>query len=179
MVYVPTRELSTVSLELCAAVHKSVAVEIRATKSTPYYMWLRRARGRPNHGWVRGDSRVQGYELIRSILWEMLSVKLISERSELFERNATTTLVDKEKGEKLYIWWPASLQKLTFGLEFNRHINDVVWPRSLQQLVFGEMFDHLIDSVTRPKFLQNLKFGGNSIDPSKMKRGRTVCVSLY
>ena len=61
----------------------------------------------------------------------------------------------------LNVRWPAGLQRLTFGLEFNQSLDTVTWPAGLQILTFGGMFNQSLDKVTWPAGLQSLKFGMN------------------
>lgn len=43
--------------------------------------------------------------------------------------------------------WPASLQHLEFGLNFNRSMEGAVLPASLQELTFGDSFNHQVTGV--------------------------------
>lgn len=58
------------------------------------------------------------------------------------------------------VYWPDSLQRLTFGYEFNQPIDRVSWPTSLRQLTFGCRFNRKIHEVTWPPLLQQLTFVG-------------------
>ena len=56
--------------------------------------------------------------------------------------------------------WPAGLQSLTLGENFNRRLDNVKWPAGLQSLILGAGFNHSLDNVTWPPGLQILTFGG-------------------
>ena len=43
--------------------------------------------------------------------------------------------------------WPASLQKLSFGDEFDHPTGGVLWPASLEELVVGESFELPVGGV--------------------------------
>jgi len=54
--------------------------------------------------------------------------------------------------------WPASLQQLLFGWNFNQSIVGEVWPASLQWLKFGRSFNQPISGIEWPASLQQLEF---------------------
>ena len=44
--------------------------------------------------------------------------------------------------------WPAGLQSLTLGGNFDRSLDNVTWPAGLQSLTLGENFNQRLDNVT-------------------------------
>lgn len=72
--------------------------------------------------------------------------------------------------------WPASLERLSFGENFNQPIDGVAWPVSLRQLSFGESFNRPIDAVVCPASWQQLSFGENFNRP--IETFSRICFSI-
>lgn len=55
--------------------------------------------------------------------------------------------------------WPAELERLTLGHNFNRPLSGVSWPPRLQRLAVGAMFNQPVKEVAWPEGLEELVFG--------------------
>ncbi|CAM9798897.1 unnamed protein product [Ectocarpus sp. 12 AP-2014] len=70
-----------------------------------------------------------------------------------FGNNFDQTPIERAK-------FPASLQELTFGHNFNQPIEGTVWPDSLQRLLdLGVQFSQPIEDIVWPPSLRKLKLG--------------------
>lgn len=76
------------------------------------------------------------------------------------------------------VTWPAELQRLTFGHNFNRPLGGVVWPPRLQRLVMGTNFNQTIADVVWPKGLQELVFG-EMFDQASIRKFQASCASSH
>ncbi|CAM9273401.1 unnamed protein product, partial [Laminaria digitata] len=62
--------------------------------------------------------------------------------------------------------WPASLQRLTFGVPFDQPLESIAaWPPQLQHLTFGCFFNQPIVGVLLPPSLVSLTFGPHFNQP--------------
>ena len=52
--------------------------------------------------------------------------------------------------------WPAGLETLTFGRDFNQRLDNVTWPAGLQSLTFMENLESLQDLGVLPGSLAYL-----------------------
>lgn len=57
------------------------------------------------------------------------------------------------------VLWPSSLQSQAFGVEFNQPVERVKWPMSLKQLTFGQYFNHPVEGVSWRLSLEKLTLG--------------------
>jgi len=55
--------------------------------------------------------------------------------------------------------WPANVQSVTFGDDFNQSMEKVSLPVGLRSLTFGDGFDQNMEKVSLPAGLQSLTFG--------------------
>jgi len=52
------------------------------------------------------------------------------------------------------VTWPAGLQSLSVGRDYNQSLDNVTWPAGLQSLSLGYRFNQSLDNVSWPAGLQ-------------------------
>ncbi|CAN0528212.1 unnamed protein product, partial [Ectocarpus sp. 8 AP-2014] len=181
--YVSTMELQLVSLEFCGACRSVQTLHVRVVQHTSPSLWPpRQSHTTPvNHGpEVCISSRVpavQAFGWTWALPMEfLLNTSAIEQGAESGGLRLTWSSAAASLGS--VIWpqqlkrlvfaldmpvnvatWPASLQQLSFGDDFNQSIAEVVWSASLTQLSFGREFDQPVVGVVWPASLQQLSFG--------------------
>ncbi|CAM9818834.1 unnamed protein product [Ectocarpus fasciculatus] len=147
--YESTLELQRVSLAFCVTCRSVQTLHVRVDGHTPPSLWSPTPSRVPpvqafGMAWVLGCSSA-----------ERLGSTLLQQR---LKRLA----VDLDMAVNTASW-PASLQQLSFGKEFNKPIADVEWPVSLQQLTFGGLFNQSIADVVWPASLRSVTRGGHRL----------------
>ena len=69
------------------------------------------------------------------------------------------TDLDSVEGGDYLLWLPETLERLTFGPNFNQSLKGVTFPNSLRSLTFDRSFNRSLQGVTLPSGLQSLTFG--------------------
>ncbi|CAN0197326.1 unnamed protein product, partial [Ectocarpus sp. 13 AM-2016] len=179
--YTSTKELQLASLEVCMACRNYPTVHLNVDEQIPRRL-LATADAPPPHPKRLCWTRVPRLRA-RRVTWNMPTAAEL--RNPIFAMTDVDCLefgLDFEGSLDAVAWpqrlktiqfhyesvfnqplelvqWPASLQKITFGEDFNQPIErGVEWPDSLQTLVFGVDFNQPVDNVRWPASLQELTF---------------------
>ena len=128
----------------------------------PYRLWVRHRENKTRK--KRRFPRVPALGL-RLLKWECRPA-CIAEAGQILDvhRDVVTSesipLLRRGRSSTLSrTWWPMSLEKMTFGHQFNNPVDNIIWPAPLQYLTFGRQFNHPVDNIIWPAPLQYLTVG--------------------
>ncbi|CAM9664373.1 unnamed protein product, partial [Ectocarpus fasciculatus] len=179
--YTSTKELQLTSLEFCIACRSYPTVHLNVNEQTPRRL-LASVDAPPPHPKRLCWTRVPRLRA-RRVTWNMPTTAEL--RTPIFAMTDVDYLefgMYFEDSLEAVAWpgrlktirfqlasefnqplelvkWPVSLQKISFGKDFNQPIErGVFWPDSLQTLVFGVDFNQPVDNVRWPSSLQELTF---------------------
>ncbi|CAN0435400.1 unnamed protein product, partial [Ectocarpus fasciculatus] len=129
--YTSTLELQLASPVFCKACRSVSTLNVLVETATPRTLWASRALDSTTSE-VSSSSVSSRVPLVRafSLTWRLSSdvVQQVSSTPKLmtFERYVGESIMG--------VVWPASLQELSLGFNFNQPIAEFVWPASLQHL---------------------------------------------